>query len=327
MSPVCLQVASELNRWSKVAAERRCLALLRLRVGELVFIQAAVALADKDFKMAIKLLEEVRQFGVEEVKALMVREDEAENKVLFQDLNVLEADLRLNRQLAEALQFVSSGDTLLISSLANYEKLHMDLVFAVEDKYKYALSLARGEDVEIVCLIFTKLARLYLKVFTDGIHRRKAREKLNDVMNYSKEISRNLYQSDWYREAATMLKELQAADQAKEDNEWQNRRKAALGKLTKEVKQLAEFSKKNNRGFVEALFATFPPKHRADEEWRKILPEDLEEDDDGWKNVFRKLVIVYHPDRVDKDKQGEKYHVLCEEITSELSRKYSRYTC
>ena len=92
MSPVCLQVASELNRWSKVAAERRCLALLRLRVGELVFIQAAVALADKDFKMAIKLLEEVRQFGVEEVKALMVREDEAENKVLFQDLNVLEAD-------------------------------------------------------------------------------------------------------------------------------------------------------------------------------------------------------------------------------------------
>ena len=188
-------------------------------------------------------------------------------------------------------------------------------------------SLARGEDVEIVCLIFTKLARLYLKVFTAGIHRRKAREKLNDVMNYSKEISRNLYQSDWYREAATMLKELQAADQAKEDNEWQNRRKAALGKLTKEVKQLAEFSKKNNRGFVEALFATFPPKHRADEEWRKILPEDLEEDDDGWKNVFRKLVIVYHPDRVDKNKRGEKYHVLCEEITSELSRKYSRYTC
>ena len=45
------------------------------------------------------------------------------------------------------------------------------------------------------------------------------------------------------------------------------------------------------------------------------------------KTVFRKLVIVYHPDRVDKNKRGEKYHVLCEEITSELSRKYSRYTC
>ena len=42
-----------------------------------------------------------------------------------------------------------------------------------------------------------------------------------------------------------MLKELQAADQAKEDNEWQNRRKAALGKLTKVLKQLAEFSKKS----------------------------------------------------------------------------------
>ena len=178
-----------------------------------------------------------------------------------------------------------------------------------------------------LCLQWRTSTSTRLKVFTDGIHRRKAREKLNDVMNYSKEINRNLYQSDWYREAATMLKELQAADQAKEDNEWQNRRKVALGKLTKEVKQLAEFSKKNNRGFVEALFATFPPKHRADEEWMKILPKDLEEDDDGWKNVFRKLVIVYHPDRVDKNKRGEKYHALCEEITSELSRKYSRYTC
>ena len=84
-------------------------------------------------------------------------------------------------------------------------------VFGVEDKYKYALSLARGGDVEIVCLTYTKLARLYLKVYTDGIHRTKARETLNDVMNYSKVIGRNLYQTDWYREAASMLREVQEA--------------------------------------------------------------------------------------------------------------------
>ena len=318
-------MASKLNRWSEVVAERRCLALLRLRIGELIFNQAAVAVADKDFKPAIQLLEEVRQFGVEEVKALMAREDRNKNKAFFQDLNVLEADSRLNRQLAEALQFVSSGDALLTSCLVNYEKFHMDLVFGVEDKYKYALSLARGGDVEIVCLTYTKLAKLYLKVFTDGIHRIKAREILNDVMNYSKVISRNLYESEWYCEAATMLKEVQEADQAKEDNEWQNRRKVALGKLSKELKLLAEFSKKNDRGLVEALFTTFPPKHRADEGWKKLLPEDLGDEDVGWKNLFRKMVIIYHPDRVDKAKLGEKYHVLCEEITTELNRRYSQY--
>ena len=325
-------MACKLNRWSEVAAERRCLALLRLRIGEQIFIQAAVALANKDFKSAIHLLEEVRQFGVEEVKALMVREyrDKALFQAvnyyyLFQDLSVLEADTRLNRQLAEALQFVSIGDALLVTSLASYEKLHMDLVFVVEDKYKYALSLARGEDVEIFCLIYTRLANLYLKVFTDGIRRTRARELLNDVMKYSAELGRNLYESEWYREAAKMLKDLQAADQAKENNEWQKRRKDALGKLTKEMKQLEDFSKKSNRGFVEALFATFPPKHRANEEWRKVLPENDEEDDDVWKNVFRKLVTIYHPDKVDKASQGEEYHVLCEEITSELSRRYSQY--
>ena len=320
---LCLKVASKLNRWSKVATERRCLALLRLRIGELIFNQAAVAVADKDFKPAIQLLEEVMQFGVEEVKSLMAREVKDKNRAFFQDLGVLEADSRLNRQLAEALQFVSSGDELLTSCLVNYEKFHMDLVFGVEDKYKYALSLARGGDVEIVCLTYTKLAKLYLKVFTDGIHRIKAREILNDVMNYSKAINRNLYESEWYCEAAKMLKEMQEADQAKEDNEWQNRRKVALGKLTKELELLTEFGKKGNKGFVEAIFATFPPKHRADEGWKKVVPEDLEDDGSGWKNVLRKLVTIYHPDRVDKEKHGEEYHVLCEEITTELSRRYS----
>ena len=162
-----------------------------------------------------------------------------------------------------------------------------------------------------------------MKVFTDGIHRIKAREILNDVMNYSKAINRNLYESEWYCEAAKMLKEMQEADQAKEDNEWQNRRKVALGKLTKELELLTEFGKKGNKGFVEAIFATFPPKHRADEGWKKVVPEDLEDDGSGWKNVLRKLVTIYHPDRVDKEKHGEEYHVLCEEITTELSRRYS----
>ena len=120
-----------------------------------------------------------------------------------------------------------------------------------------------------------------------------------------------------------MLRELQEQEQAKEDSEWQNRRKVALEQLTEELKKLAEFSKKNDRGLVKALFDTFPPEHRADESWRNLLPE--EDSEVGWKNLFRKLVVIYHPDRVDKEKLGEKYYVLCEEITAELNRRYSQY--
>ena len=91
--------------------------------------------------------------------------------------------------------------------------------------------------------------------------------------------------------------------------------------------QLAEFSKKDDRGLVKALFETFPPKHRTEESWRNLLPEEKEDGDIGWKNLFKKLVVIYHPDRVDKAKLGEKYHVLCEEITSELNKRYSKYKC
>ena len=322
-----MQVAGKLNKWSEVTEEKRCLALLRLRMGEVIFNQGAVAVADKDFKTAVRLLEDVRQFGVEDVKALLKSLSWGPlTENISSDLRVLEADSVQHRQLAEALQQLANGDTELASTLATHENLQLDLVFAVEDKFKYALGLARGVDIEIVCMANTKLAKLYLKVYTDGIHRTKARETLNDVMNFSEVIGRNLYETDWYKEAATMLRELQEQEQAKEDSEWQNRRKAALEQLTEELKKLAEFSKKNDRGLVEALFDTFPPEHRADESWRNLLPDkDKEDGEIGWKNLFRKLVVIYHPDRVDKAKLGEKYHVICEEITAELNRRYSQY--
>ena len=333
------QVAGKLDKWSEVTEEKRCLAFLRLRMGEVLFNQAAVAIGEKDFKTAIRMLEDVCQFGVEEVKALMEivflgiswedmdenDEDKAFFGFFFGDLKVLEDNSRQFRQLADALQLMANGDSDLAYALATYETLKLDLIFAVEDKYKSANLLSRGVDEEIVCMTDTKVAKLYLKVYTDGIHRTKAREILNDVMRFSDVINRNHYEADWYKEAATMLRELQEQEQSKEDSEWQNRRKAALAQLTEELKQLAEFSEKNDRGLVEALFQTFPPRHRPDESWRKLLPGDKEDGEIGWKNLFRKLVVIYHPDRVDKAKLGEKYHVLCEEITSELNRRYSKY--
>ena len=329
------QVAGKLDKWSEVTEEKRCLAFLRLRMGEVLFNQAAVAIGEKDFKTAIRMLEEVCQFGVEEVKALhgniawsLSWEDMDENdedKAFFSDLKVLEDNARQFRQLADALQLMANGDSDLAYALATYETLKLDLIFAVEDKYKSANLLSRGVDEEIVCMTDTKVAKLYLKVYTDGMHRTKAREILNDVMRFSDVINRNHYEADWYKEAATMLRELQEQEQSKEDSEWQNRRKAALAQLTEELKQLAEFSEKNDRGLVEALFQTFPPEHRPDESWRMLLPGDKGDGEIGWKNLFKKLVVIYHPDRVDKAKLGEKYHVLCEEITIVLNRRYSKY--
>ena len=163
-----------------------------------------------------------------------------------------------------------------IKMISIYEQLHLDLIFDVEDQYKFALNLAKGEDVEIVCMVQTKIAKLYLKVYTDGIHKTKAREILTEVMNFAGVIGRNMYEADWYKEATQLLSDLHKAAQTKEDSEWKNKRKAVLESLATELKQLEEFAKKDERGLVEALFATFPPKHQPSDNWRQLLPKECD---------------------------------------------------
>ena len=118
------KLAKVLNRWSQVEEERICLGQLRLMLGDMVFLQATIAVAEKDFKVAIQLLEEVSQFGVEEAKALLGRES-AEAVYpgaaeLQADLAVLEASARTNRQLAGALQHLSIGDKQLAKVIGGY---------------------------------------------------------------------------------------------------------------------------------------------------------------------------------------------------------------
>ena len=44
----------------------------------------------------------------------------------------------------------------------------------------------------------------------------------------------------------------------------------------------------------------------------------------GWKKALMRLVTVYYPDRINKVTYTDKYHVLCEEITKELTKRYNQ---
>ena len=55
-----------------VPEERRCLGVLRLKLGEVMFDSAVVAVSEKKFKTALCLLEDVVQFGVEMARSLLV---------------------------------------------------------------------------------------------------------------------------------------------------------------------------------------------------------------------------------------------------------------
>jgi curved DNA-binding protein CbpA len=51
--------------------------------------------------------------------------------------------------------------------------------------------------------------------------------------------------------------------------------------------------------------------------------ERLAENKTSNRKALQKLVILYHPDRIDKEKHGVEYFVLCEEIDKILSKLYT----
>ena len=75
--------------------------------------------------------------------------------------------------------------------------------------------------------------------------------------------------------------------------------------------------------FVKFIYKTFPPKNKEHTPPAKSEMEDLKHDEK--KKVLQKAVLHYHPDKINVEKDGRKWQVLCEEITKEFTRKYESY--
>ena len=103
----------------------------------------------------------------------------------------------------------------------------------------------------------------------------------------------------------------------KEDSNLENRRNVEMEQFAKQLEALAM---KPCRDFVAALLKTFPPVHLPDNKWNKL---DLE----GTKteSLLRKLIGLYHPDKVDKEKYGETHYLRCQQITAQLNAKYTQF--
>ena len=96
-----------------------------------------------------------------------------------------------------------------------------------------------------------------------------------------------------------------------------------MEELKDELKLLKEKKNDCHRYFIAFLFAKMPPKHRKEAEWHHLLAKG--EEKKVWKKVIMKLCTIYHLDRVDKALYSEKYYVLCEEVTKELTFRYNTF--
>ena len=80
----------------------------------------------------------------------------------------------------------------------------------------------------------------------------------------------------------------------------------------------------SNKDFMLFLRSFLPPQHREEEEWGSLLSQEAPTNQEGWRKLMMKSVGLYHPDKVDRNIYLDEYYALCEEITKELSRRYTR---
>jgi len=314
-------VCRSLDRWSKVEESRAALGLLNLRVGEVVFNRAAMAVANKEFHEANYLLAEMTR-PVEEARSCF-RGDQA----MTREVELLELDMTVHSTLAKAIHDLHEADKELEDTVEGSEALSIARVRLCLDKYKQAVVAVVGQDTELVCMAYTKIAKIYLKVVRDAISKIKGKEYLMEVMEMSKALGedKNLHSLEWFNLATSLLREIQEEAQRKEDEEWSSKRKVAVEGIKEELKQLAEHEADSDEDLVSFLLDKLPPRHRPAGDWRHLEEEvrASEAHSKERKRAFQKLVTIYHPDRVDKEKFDDKYHVLCEEICKELTSRYN----
>ena len=94
--------------------------------------------------------------------------------------------------------------------------------------------------------------------------------------------------------------------------------------LVPELKMLDSAAKGSFQEMIEFLFKTFPPKHRENAK----KPEVKDPNNAGEKRrAYFILCSYYHPDKVDVNKYGMKYKILCEEISLRINEKYGSSSC
>ena len=76
-----------------------------------------------------------------------------------------------------------------------------------------------------------------------------------------------------------------------------------------EEQQIERLARRPYVEFVTQLLNSFPPNHIPQEKWL------------GRTLSIKKMILLYHTDKVDKDKHGERYYELCDFITKQLTKK------
>ena len=86
--------------------------------------------------------------------------------------------------------------------------------------------------------------------------------------------------------------------------------------LSNEIKLLEDSTDLSLGELIEFLFQNFPPKHK-----QKSKKPEMRNPGER-KRAYYILCSLYHPDKVDASHHGQKYKVLCEEISKRINQRF-----
>ena len=211
------------------------------------------------------------------------------------------------RALAEAIKIPADVEEVMKDinfDLDITEKVDQALILL--DNIKRARKLS-GNRTKILCRNVLIEGKIYQNLLENNF---KARECYKEVIA----LGQTFTTEKWYQEAQSCYQVLiEKLDKSEEDNKDEIREE-----LAGQIKLLDRSAKMSFSELINFLFEKFPPKHKPNAERPKM--KDVNNPGQK-KRAYYILCSFYHPDKIDANKHGMIYKVLCEEISKRINER------
>ena len=283
-----------------------------LQLADTVFKAGISELSAGRYKECLKLMhecytpiEEARRYG-------------HHDPFIEAEVRVYNEDIFIHQCTSESIQARVTGGQLFETLLQDEDSLNIDMVWEVVDWYKQSILLTRERDVEFEAIGHSRLGKVYDRVLK---LKNKAKENFMRCLELVNSMHpRNFTSEKWYQDCTKTIERYQRETVQQEEDAWSKEKNEILLELKDELDKLEQLSN-NAEDLLKHIYKVHPPKNQNHKLNKSLLSGETR----NIKKALRDGLLHYHPDRLRAKDLGQKWVVLCEEITKYLNRKYEVY--
>ncbi|CAI5535470.1 unnamed protein product [Closterium sp. Naga37s-1] len=179
------------------------------------------------------------------------------------------------------------------------------LLWAAVDGFKEAVVLTRERHVDMEAYALSWLGHVY--------------DVALQLVLSALQSHRTLALSPWYSASVRAIDRHQAKVRRQEEQRREQERGPLLAKLKLELETLSKMSESGWKQLLTHVYSKYPPKNgNGNYKCPSLNVDDA-------KVSLRTAILHYHPDK--NGEHGDRWKILCEEVTKCLNSKYAVFTC